>query len=293
MNIKKVKGASLAQYAIIIALIALALVPVFYLLGINIVEYFSSLKQGLSEQKDSVAISSPASTPVSGTDTTAPEPIVSGSLSGSPDTPVKKCSDGVCTIDFGEYSLSGVPDNINDYLQSTGSSGTTETLLKLLDQIIAQSKSIKTSADISLLKDIASQGHDIADNQKEVEVRAKEMLKKPSDDISSGFFTDLEMLMLGSNVGLLDDKLKKLTGELKSSTDTNDQNILAIVTFLVNDIQSINKNLYDIGQSVKSGVNPPETYQAILTPQSSFLTDLDSAIICNTGNGTDTGTECK
>lgn len=295
MTQRTIKGASLAQYAIIIALIAIVLVPVFYLFGQNIISSFTGLQQGLSEQETPSinTASTTSSTTTSSTTTPTTTSTPSTITDASPANPVKECSGGLCTIDFGDYVLSGIPEDINDFVQSTGSSGTSKTLLKALESIIANSDSIQTNADIDLLKKIAKQGHDIADNQKEVEVRAKEMLADPSEPISSGFFTDLNMLNLGSNVDLLNDKMVALTKQLENSTDQNDKNILAIVSYLVEDIQTINSNLYSIGSDVSSGVNSLEVYEAVLHPQSSNLTDLDSAIICNTGDGTDTGTECK
>lgn len=287
-----IKGSSLAQYSIIIALIALALIPVFYLFGQNIISSFTGLQQGLSDKKAPPT----SSTTTSSTTNVSPTSSTQTTTDASPANPIKKCTGGICTINFGDYVLSGIPEDINDFVLSTGSSGTTETLLKALEEIIANSDTIQTNADIDLLKEIAKHGHGIANNQKELEDVANTMLEDPSQPILSitGFSNTLERLQTDSNASLLNIRTTDLVNMLKNSQNQDDKNILAIVTFLVDDIKMINNNLYNIAGNVKPGVvNSAETYEAVLHPQSSTLTDLDSAIICNTGDGTDKGTECK
>ena len=104
------RGNSLTQYAIIIALIALLLVPVFLILGQNIVNYFAGLDKGLGERKNDHTTVSNDQLPANMTN------MAGGSLGGTPDKPVEKCQDNECVIDFGEFVLSGVPENFSDYV---------------------------------------------------------------------------------------------------------------------------------------------------------------------------------
>lgn len=79
--------------------------------------------------------------------------------------PTISCNGGSCTIDYGEFVLSGVPDNFNDFVETHGASGGTDKLSVLLYQIAEQlEKEGKTNEAIEVKK-LASMGHNIAQIQ--------------------------------------------------------------------------------------------------------------------------------
>jgi Flp pilus assembly pilin Flp len=159
------RGNSLTQYAIIIALIALLLVPVFLILGQNIVNYFAGLDKGLGERKNDHSTVSNDQLPANMTN------MAGGSLGGTPDKPVEKCQDNECVIDFGEFVLSGVPENFSDYVRTSGNSGGTKKLVQLLYQMADQLAETGDTDNSLEIKKLATLGHNIALLENEVEKR--------------------------------------------------------------------------------------------------------------------------
>jgi Flp pilus assembly pilin Flp len=171
------KGSSVSQYAIIIVLIALALVPVLYILGKNISENFNSFSQGL-ENKDT---QQDGSTSISNSTLT----VAGGELGGTPDKPVKVCDNSSCTVDYGDFVLQGIPADLNSFLQSSGTSGTTKLFAGMLDQITAQIEKEDNSEEVQALKDLANLQHYTAEIQKIVEEAAKKCDNQYSSFTSS------------------------------------------------------------------------------------------------------------
>lgn len=73
------------------------------------------------------------------------------------------------TIDFGQFQLSGIPDDFNSFVETSGAAGGTDKLSSLILQIadqLEQDGQLQESAD---LKELASLGHNIATFQKAYE----------------------------------------------------------------------------------------------------------------------------
>lgn len=145
------KGSSLVQYAIIIALIALALVPVFYMFGHNIISSFNELHQGLSGQEAPLSKN--------------PGPVntaTQSSLKGTSENPVKNCVDGVCSIDFGNYILTGIPENFDMFIQTQGTSGGTDKIAELIEQLANQLTNDGKIEEGKEIMRLATLGHNLA-----------------------------------------------------------------------------------------------------------------------------------
>lgn len=131
MVAKKNEGSSLSQYAIIIALIALALVPILMLFGNNIKSILDSYSS-MFEANNKIIEEHIADN--------SNNQLKGGQLGGTPSNPVKECKDSSCTIDFGDFILTGLPENFGELTETSGTSGGEDLLADLLTQIAEQRK---------------------------------------------------------------------------------------------------------------------------------------------------------
>ena len=162
---RKSFGSALAQYAIIIGLISVVLVPVFFVMGNLINGKFKGLSSYFSPPDQQTQDDTSSDT----TTIPLPEPLAGGSLGGTPQNPVKDCTNGVCTLDYGEFTLQGLPDNFTEVVETTGTSAGTQLLSSLLDQMISQMEGNVDPADLQQIKDLSNMGHLIADYEQYVE----------------------------------------------------------------------------------------------------------------------------
>lgn len=95
-----------------------------------------------------------------------------GSLGGTPDVPVKQCSNGVCNIDFGTYLLSGIPEDFNEFIRTSGVSGGTDKIQQLMQQIAKQLEGTEDDALADDIMKLANMGHNIALIQQSIEDHA-------------------------------------------------------------------------------------------------------------------------
>jgi hypothetical protein len=70
--------------------------------------------------------------------------------------PVQQCSSGSCSVDFGDFILSGIPENFSDIVEAAGTSGGTKVLANLLNQIGYQLDSAGKSTEAGYFKDLAN-----------------------------------------------------------------------------------------------------------------------------------------
>ncbi|MEW5819913.1 MAG: hypothetical protein AB1782_06950 [Cyanobacteriota bacterium] len=149
----KHSGNSLAQYAIIIALVALALVPIFFVFGKTIYDNFVHFYNVFTNKE------------ITSVSTTIPNNnnLIPGSLGGTPKKPVSQCDGNICNIDFGEFVLSSVPQDFGEYVETNGNSGGTDSLLAIIEQIADQLEAKGDTAGAEDYRDLANLGHFIAD----------------------------------------------------------------------------------------------------------------------------------
>ena len=295
------KGSSLAQYSIIIALIAVGLVPVFYLFGKNISSSFNALYQGLSGQE---APLSKNANPVNA-DTKA-------NLKGTPENPVKNCVDGACSIDFGDYILTGIPEKFDMFIQTQGTSGGTDKMVDLLTQIASQLQQEGLTSEASEIIKLANCGHSIGAIEKIYEDVQKTC--NFDKDCIVNQITTLEA-QDATHVNSLDNMdlpvyLSQYMSDpesLKSYLPSTAINFVESYVSVMNnpDIKDSTKGVigelsYDIMKMAYtfhdcSHLTDTQIYDTNKTLQDinfSDMTNLDSAIICASGKGTDTGVEC-
>ncbi|MEW5820355.1 MAG: hypothetical protein AB1782_09205 [Cyanobacteriota bacterium] len=96
-----------------------------------------------------------------------------GCFNGTPEEPVKRCENGLCTIDFGEFILNGLPENFNEFVETVGTSSGTDKICSMLEQIADQ---LELNGDVDGAKDfrnLANLEHFVADMQGEMDQQAK------------------------------------------------------------------------------------------------------------------------
>ena len=161
---RKQKGNALSQYAIIIGLVALAAVPAFLLFGNQIVsalttyvDQYTNMNSIVASNVDNVANST-------NNINTANTSVEDNSNSAS-------CSDAdnTCSIDFGDFKLSSVPQDLNKLIETSGVSGGMDNLTSLLDQIAQQYEEQGKTEEAKDIKILATTGHNMAVIEKELE----------------------------------------------------------------------------------------------------------------------------
>jgi Flp pilus assembly pilin Flp len=150
----KLKGSTINQYAIIITIVALALIPVFIILGKTLSDTFNYYKETLSGKQATSANAKPSTTSSSPLNKASGNPAVVSnplpavtntqptSIPSTPppafDSPVnvkQQCKNGVCTLDFGDFVLNGIPQDFGSYIQTGGTSGGFDKIAASLQQI--------------------------------------------------------------------------------------------------------------------------------------------------------------
>ena len=154
------KGNTQIEYAIIVVLIALAIIPICIVFGGQIVSYLTSFKNLLSGQNDVYGTVSPVSNQ---------QKITPGSLDGNMKKPVSQCSNNMCTIDYGDFILEGIPEDLGKYVKSHGSSGGSDQIAMIFDQIAQHFEEEGDTQGAKDFRNLANLGHLMADLQEQVE----------------------------------------------------------------------------------------------------------------------------
>lgn len=160
------KGASMAQYAIIVALVGVALCGTFLTLGKTISEQLASMHLIFAD--NNVVLQNNAIE-----EAIREVSLVAGSLEGTLKTPVRDCVDGTCALDYGEFTLNGIPDNFGTFVETSGTAGGTDLLSSLIDQVadyLEESGETEASAEY---RQLANLGHLMADFNEAIEKAAE------------------------------------------------------------------------------------------------------------------------
>lgn len=176
----KNKGSSLTQYAIVLALLSIAVISVYTAFGQEINKILNKYLSVFTS--NNTAVEANAKIASDGAQITMPTGVV-GPLGGTPSNPVSQCTNSSCDIDFGSFLLKGVPENFGDFVVSNGSSGGIDKMCDLIYQMASQIE--KTDpANSADLKDLANLGHFISDFAEKTESIAKSCMPATA---SNGF----------------------------------------------------------------------------------------------------------
>lgn len=172
LPMKKSKGASLAQYSIVLAVLSVSVIAVYGFLGQRtnsiLLSYLGIFTANNAKVQSNAALLAQKGGSLSYTVNTIP----AGSMGGTPDVPVQACVSGACTIDFGSYILSGVPEDFQEVVKNTGTSGGLDNIVDLMMQIADQIEQKGDIAGAQQFRDMANLGHFFAIVDKEREKAA-------------------------------------------------------------------------------------------------------------------------
>ena len=156
----KNKGQNLTEISIILGLVVLVGIISLTFLGDSVSDLLSNSVHKSKNYKpfDWGSTTSSSSSSTSTTSTTA-----------SPSNPIKNCIDNSCSIDFGSVQLTGLPEDFNYFIETSGASGGTDMLSDLLSQIAQQMEEQGLTEESDQIKKLSSIGHNMAVFQKSVE----------------------------------------------------------------------------------------------------------------------------
>lgn len=304
------KGTAITQYIIILLLVCLVCIPAFFILGKSIFDYFNSFKSGMSNGDTVSLISTQEGNNSSGVNTETnssqdnnSEENASGT--GTPYKPQKNCENDTCSIDYGEFMLNGVPSNLSEHLKVSGSSGATNYMAQLLDQILGQTENTDlTEDDINLIKNLSNICHQIAILQFELENNAQSLVDKYNQN---GFFlgesnsdtyyqdkmTQLEDLKIQMNDIISQMNTEEILNKISASNFAQEYQVV----LQLGDIVSDRVNTFgSLASQINGSINDQNqllTLNEFLELNASFKTKEDSKVICSYAAGTDTGIKCK
>lgn len=322
------KGASLSQYGIVIALLGVALVPVFFIMGETISKQFASFNTIMTDNNATIIANAGT-----GTGTGSVEEETDTTSEASLDKPKINCDKDSCIIDYGEYVLKGIPNNFKEYVQSSGTSGGTEYLATLIEQI-AETVDLEEGTK-NLIFQLANNGHSIATAERSLDSLVSTELNTANmkkDNVTWDNFVASHVeqsdVLLGKREDF-DKTLELVQAMLEENSDPESKNALVMINVLSENIQTIAESTQvntvkfsssyvesdtDLNTLVENGYiteKQAELYKedqdttnqlikdytlkeySTFVSDSSEITDIDSGIICGTGNGKDNGYECK
>lgn len=146
------QGAALAQYGIVIALIALGCFIAYSLLGKTIMDQLNAF---LNVQEYNNSIIAQNAKDLTSTTTSASTPAA-GSLGGTPSVPIEDCTGSTCTVDYGDFILSGIPENYEEFVEAQGTSGGTDKLVFIINQMADQLEEDGKPAEAQELRNFAN-----------------------------------------------------------------------------------------------------------------------------------------
>lgn len=269
----KFKGSSLAQYCIIIALVALAITPVLFMLSSNLVSIFTNYDTAFGE----IADKAKDNTPKKHYDS------INQMTNGSLDV---DCTSGECVFKAGDLTIKGIPDDFSSLVETTGVSSGTETLVEILDQIVVQLENTALTEDTDNIRELANLGHQLA--QVEYEMTTYECTDNQAYCV---FDVNPDLVVLDDNFR---DSILSFESQLTKVIDSISSNpeLSAIIQQPSNEIISLANSFTTSIDDDKHSchyvfTNVVESYNHIST-----VTDIDSAVICASGHGDDNGYDC-
>lgn len=170
---RKLSGASMFQYLIIICIVALGITPCFYLMGDKINESLAYFQYKMAENNEVVS------------ENTSPNfnsilngNVTGGQLGGTANNPVRQCAGSNCTIDFGPIVLNNIPRDYSEIIETSGASGGTEVVVGLIQQIAEQLEDNPqvTEEQLTKIQEIVAYGNDIKNLELLFEGKYKNLL---------------------------------------------------------------------------------------------------------------------
>jgi len=153
-------GVTLSEYAIIIALISLAIITACLVFRDQILStltaysnQYGNMHTQMSNNTNTIA------------NNTASNNINNTFINNNKVT----CENNNCSVDFGDYVINNIPQDLNKLVETSGVSGGMDNLVNLLDQIAQQYETQGKTEEAKDIKILATTGHNMAVIQKSFE----------------------------------------------------------------------------------------------------------------------------
>ena len=265
-------GSSIAQYSIIIVLIAIALVPIFLSVGNNLVGILE--KYNINYGQVTTQMNANLSNIDDINDVTRGEVEVT-------------CSGTECTIQAGNITINGIPDDFASIVETTGVSSSTDVLASILEQVADQLDKFNLTAEAEDIQQLANLGHKLA--QAEYEFTSYDCTDNQAYCV---FDVNPDLVAINNE---FDTSLADFNTQLAvvmSSISSNPE-LAAIIQQPSNEILNLADDMSGAIVTDKHSchyvlTNIIDSYANIST-----VTDMDSAIICASGHGSDAGYSCE
>lgn len=163
----ELKGSGLVDYVIPTAVVGLVLGLGLYYFSQNgsiLTNLMASLKGYVGSKDNSMIIVKPQ-----GSSSSIVNP---GDLGGDHDNPVKSCNTttNLCDIDYGDFILRGIPNDLNQHVNEVGGSRGGQVLAEMLSQTIAYMKETDpTNPDIPYLEEMKKAAYNMTNDMSAIE----------------------------------------------------------------------------------------------------------------------------
>lgn len=294
-------GNTLAEYGLSLGLILVALLSSGVLLGApkDLLAFFAgttnAMKNTSGLQVQSLG-SLPAGTTVPGGSSTSASPTSGVPVSASGTSAGPNNINVTITLSSGQQVQLTMPNNLGQPVETSGANGTTTLLLSALEQLAQdmQAAGAINAVQASSLKDLANQGHRIAEIERTIEDFAAGL--GPGDQMGSA---SIMFEWMGYNKDILAREVssggsemrhfKQLYQDAVDQGALNDPAAKAVVEQLVSYIELLGNAFYDATFWADNAKELNERTAGTVSQK----TDLSSSSICATGGGTDSGIQCS
>lgn len=236
------------------------------------------------------------------------------------------CSRGMCDIQFDGFKLSNIPEDFNAFVLAQGSSGGTDKIAELMKQIATQLASDGNIEQSEAIKKLASFTHNMASIEKEIEnlIVGKCNYSDNNNCISEVYYkslpkpTDFDETYMsfpedGAHYKHFADGLEisylQSKGEERLSYHPVTDNYFTQLETVMNDpaisdaikgvLRELTWDINEIGEGFSEAADPSvdgnddwTVFQKLNGYDASTITHFDSALVCASGNNSDTGTKC-
>lgn len=304
---RRICGQNIIEFIIIVAVVVLGSIMALTLLGGNISEMFGRSSAEVDKFK-----------PFGGDNPDSNSPQLPTSQSSSEmtlpsGTKMTQNPDGTFNLDIDGILIQNIPTNYYDTLQATGGSGGTMLLADLITQMAnnlpAEIENIDETTQILL--DMASKARQMADIEEQLQAISQEVVDfcKDQPNAQECYFDGHDESSMGNLVATLagDDGNGGLTLDLINMANDDKYKTFAesypaastFIDVLRSEISAIARQVEIDDRSMHDGDGEYIRIfnaQNILTPgfeNAEQITDLDSEIICQVGNGSYDSRGCK
>lgn len=251
------KGQNLVEIVIMFSIIVTGAIVALTLLGNNVGDLYNLAVNKVANFKPFGEPAQPAkaaiATETSGGVMELPQ---GGSLGGTSDAPVKQCNAGMCSIDFGDFVLTGIPENLGTFVETSGGAGGVDQLANLLTQIAEQQEVSDPDGSQEYLK-LANLVHLQADILRHVENKVK----------SGATAIEFQDFYMGQTLQSTGYNVPSALGSVLSGLDIN---------------QTVFSTQYELGYARNKKVNDPASFTSLANQHPAYaIVDQYDKIISN------------